>query len=203
MELMDLQPYQFLIQTEERDWVPFTSFVHRTFQGDDCLFFLHRLKEIYSTGGLEDMFSGCFQQTGNMAAAISSFKQLFFEGEHLSRTEKHLPDPLKGSAAKRFNMFLRWMVRKDSQGVDFGIWTGIKPADLYCPLDVHSGNVARKLGLLIRKQNDWKAVEELTGNLRQMDQVDPVKYDIVLFSLGVNDFRLNPTISVLFRHDGR
>jgi uncharacterized protein (TIGR02757 family) len=121
----------------------------------------------------------------NVAENISNFKKLFFSLPHQIRTEKHLADPQKGSAAKRLNMFLRWMVRKDEHGVDFGIWNKIKPSELYCPLDVHSGNVARKLGLLNRKQDDWKAVEELTTQLKKFDKNDPVKYDFALFGLGV------------------
>jgi uncharacterized protein (TIGR02757 family) len=117
--------------------------------------------------------------------AINNFKTLFFEVEHQQRTQKHISDPLKNSAAKRINMFLRWMVRNDKAGVDFGLWKTHNPAHLSCPLDVHSGNVARKLKLLIRKQNDWKAVAELDKKLRSLDKKDPVKYDFALFGLGV------------------
>ena len=117
--------------------------------------------------------------------SISNFKSTFFEIEHLQRTQKHVSDPLKNSAAKRINMFLRWMVRNDSAGVDFGIWKSLSPSQLSCPLDVHSGNVARKLGLLKRKQNDAKALLELDTALRKLDPKDPVKYDFALFGLGV------------------
>ena len=117
--------------------------------------------------------------------AINNFKTLFFEVDHQTRTQKHISDPLKNSAAKRINMFLRWMVRNDQAGVDFGIWKTHNSAHLSCPLDVHSGNVARKLKLLLRKQNDWKAVAELDKNLRSLDASDPVKYDFALFGLGV------------------
>ena len=120
-----------------------------------------------------------------MKKSIHHFKQVFFEIEHPKRTEKHIADPLKKSSAKRINMFLRWMCRKDKRGVDFGVWNAIEPKNLMCPLDVHSGNVARKLGLLNRKQNDWQAVEELTNQLRIFDKNDPVKYDFSLFGLGV------------------
>jgi len=112
---------------------------------------------------------------------------LFFSFEHLNRTRKHVPDPQKGSAAKRINMFLRWMVRNDGKGVDFGLWKNFKAYDLLCPLDLHSGNIARKLGILERKNNDWLAVEELTANLRTFDPLDPVKYDFALFGTGVNE----------------
>jgi uncharacterized protein (TIGR02757 family) len=120
-----------------------------------------------------------------MALKIHNFKKIFFEGEHLPRTKKHIADPLKGSSAKRINMFLRWMVRKDNQGVDFGIWDDITPSQLFIPLDVHSGSVARKLGILQRKQNDWKSVEDLTSTLKELDPQDPVKYDFALFGMGV------------------
>ena len=116
---------------------------------------------------------------------IHVFRNCFFELEHEKRIQKHVADPIKGSAAKRINMFLRWMVRDNKKGVDFGLWKTISPAQLSCPLDVHSGNVARSLGLLKRKQNDQKAVEELDFSLRNFDALDPVKYDYALFGLGV------------------
>ena len=118
---------------------------------------------------------------------IHEFYGIFFELPHEKRTERHVSDPFKGSAAKKLNMFLRWMVRKDNFGVDFGLWDKIDPASLYIPLDLHSGNTARRLGLLTRKMNDWKAVEELTLVLREFDPSDPVKYDFALFGLGVNE----------------
>ena len=121
----------------------------------------------------------------NYQNSIANFKQIFFELSHESRTEKHISNPLKNSAAQRIHMFLRWMVRNDSTGVDFGLWKTHSPAFLSCPLDVHSGNVARKLGILTRKQNDWKAVYELDTKLRAFDKNDPVKYDFALFGLGV------------------
>jgi uncharacterized protein (TIGR02757 family) len=120
-----------------------------------------------------------------MHHSIHNFKKIFFNGNHPSRTTKHISDPFKGSASKRINMFLRWMVRHDNNNVDFGIWKNIPTSILSCPLDVHSGNVARKLGLLKRKQNDHKAVLELDLNLRKLDKIDPVKYDFALFGLGV------------------
>ena len=121
----------------------------------------------------------------NLQPAISTFKQVFFELPHPRRTTKHISDPLKGSAAKRINMFLRWMVRNNTSGVDFGLWENLSPSQLSCPLDVHSGNVARKLGLLKRNQNDARALAELDNNLRKLDSLDPVKYDFALFGLGV------------------
>src|SRR5262249_31059966 len=134
-------------------------------------------------GGLEKIFSG--RDNGiSIKSRIASARRLFFSGRHPSRSRKHFSDPEAGSASKRINMFLRWMVRRDG-GVDFGIWKKIDPGDLVCPLDVHSGRVARKLGLLARNANDWKAAEELTEQLRNMDPADPVKYDLALFGLGV------------------
>ena len=133
---------------------------------------------------MESVFSKYSEKT-TLQKAIHHFKNHFFEIEHLKRTEKHISDPLKNSAAKRINMFLRWMVRPNNSGVDFGIWKDLNTAQLSCPLDVHSGNVARKLGLLKRHQNDAKAVKELDKNLRKFDQNDPVKYDFALFGLGV------------------
>ena len=135
-------------------------------------------------GGLENALA-ITDNSKTYQTAINNFKTLFFEVDHLKRTQKHISDPLKNSAAKRINMFLRWMVRDDKAGVDFGLWKTHKAAHLSCPLDVHSGNVARKLKLLLRKQNDWKAVAELDKNLRKLDAVDPVKYDFALFGLGV------------------
>jgi len=186
MQMMDFVPYDFISNFTEKDLRPFESFVHRTFNGTDCRYFLKALKFIYSEkGGLEAAFSVNRQK--DMGDIISGFRKTFFEPEHQIRTEKHVANPAKGSSAKRINMFLRWMVRNDGRGVDFGIWKSLKPSQLYCPLDVHSGNIARRIGLLTRKQNDWKAVAELTENLRKFDSNDPVKYDFSLFGLGVNE----------------
>jgi uncharacterized protein (TIGR02757 family) len=185
MHLMDNSPYDFIINHNSSDLKGLQGFVHRTFNDDDLLYFVSALRHIYLThGGLEAVFKGDGQGC-EIQTSISKFKEIFFELPHLSRTQKHVSDPLKGSAAKRINMFLRWMVRKDDKGVDFGIWESISPSVLSCPLDVHSGNVARKLGLLTRKQNDAKALKELDDNLRLMDAKDPVKYDFALFGLGV------------------
>ncbi len=185
MELMDNDPHEFVVSHSKSDLKSVQKFVHRTFNGEDCTFFLQRLQQIYlKEGGLENVFASAYK--GNMQEGLSLFKSKFFDGSHPHRTEKHLPDPMKGASAKRINMYLRWMVRKDNAGVDFGIWKKIKPAALYCPLDVHSGNVARKLTLLKRTQNDWEAVEELNAVLKSFDPKDPVKYDFALFGLGVN-----------------
>lgn len=187
MQMMDNSPHDFVLAATAKDLKPFNSFVHRTFNGTDCVYFLTALKEIYlNHGGLENAFStGVKKGDTDVSNAIANFRTLFFSGNHPARTSKHVSDPLGGSSAKRLCMYLRWMVRKDEFGVDFGIWKGISPSILSCPLDVHSGNVARKLGLLERKQNDWKAVTELTNSLKQFDPADPVKYDFALFGLGV------------------
>ncbi len=183
LEMMDNSPYEFISGFAPSDLKPFMTFTHRTFNGDDCIYFLTSLQNIYKNyGGLEDLF---LFSKNNIAPVISYFKSTFFELDHLPRTKKHIADPLKGSTAKRINMFLRWMVRRDDHGVDFGIWKKVSPSDLHCPLDIHSGTVARKLGILKRKQDDWKAVEELTGVLKQLDPRDPVKYDFALFGLGI------------------
>ena len=186
MQMMDNAPYDFILNFTESDLKPFDSFVHRTFNGTDCKYFLKAMKFVYTEkGGLEALFAG--DARDDMKELISRFRSLFFEPEHPARTEKHVANPVKGSSAKRINMFLRWMVRDDGRGVDFGIWNSLEPSQLYCPLDVHSGNIARRLGLLTRKQNDWKAVSELTESLRIFDKNDPVKYDFSLFGLGVNE----------------
>lgn len=185
MGLMGNTPYDFVINHTDDDLEELRSFVHRTFNGIDLVCFVTSLKHIYKNhGGLEAIFTE-HQTKDSMQPAISKFKEVFFELPHQSRTQKHVSDPNKGSAAKRINMFLRWMVRDNDTGVDFGLWKKINPGKLSCPLDVHSGNVARKLKLLKRKQNDAKALKELDNNLRKLDATDPVKYDFALFGLGV------------------
>ena len=185
MELLDNTPYDFVLNHSATDLEKLQPFVHRTFNGDDCIQFIKSLQHIYTNyKGLEGVLVQ-HAETASLQNAISKFKATFFEIDHLQRTEKHVSDPLKNSAAKRINMFLRWMVRQDNAGVDFGIWKTLSPSQLSCPLDVHSGNVARKLGLLKRKQNDGKALAELDTNLRELDALDPVKYDFALFGLGV------------------
>jgi len=185
MELLDNAPYDFIINHQKSDLKPFKNFVHRTFNSEDLYQFIKSLEHIYKKHqGLEKTLAIIGEKT-TYIEAIHNLKKIFFEIPHLQRTKKHISDPLKNSAAKRINMFLRWMVRNDQTGVDFGIWETHNAANLSCPLDVHSGNVARKLALLSRKQNDWKAVTELDTNLRKLDHNDPVKYDFALFGLGV------------------
>ena len=185
MELIDNSPYDFVVNHAETDLEKLHPFVHRTFNGLDCIQFIKSLRHIYKHHeGLEAVFAKYAEET-SVQTSISKFKSTFFEIDHLKRTQKHISDPLKNSAAKRINMFLRWMVRNDNAGVDFGIWKTINSSQLSCPLDVHSGNVARKLGILTRKQNDAKALLELDTSLRKLDSTDPVKYDFALFGLGI------------------
>jgi len=185
MALMGNSPYDFVIGHKDSQLENLQGFVHRTFNSDDLATFIKALQHIYENrGGLENAFAQN-QTPLSTQPSISGFRKIFFEINHQHRTTKHISDPMQGSAAKRINMFLRWMARQDKAGVDFGIWKSISPASLSCPLDVHSGNVARKLGLLTRKQNDAKALEELDVALRLLDPNDPVKYDFALFGLGV------------------
>src|SRR5690606_21831630 len=184
MQAMGNNPYDFVMNANEYQIEAIDSVVHRTFNTEDFRFFIKSLQNIYQQHqGLEYLFSK--DKELNLQQRISCFKQTFCEMKHPSRTTKHISDPLKGSSSKRINMFLRWMCRNDKKGVDFGLWKSIAPSELSCPLDVHSGNVARSLGILKRKQNDQKALQELDNALRKFDPNDPVKYDFALFGLGV------------------
>ena len=183
MELLDNSPYDFIANANINEIESLDNFVHRTFNIVDFQFFIKSLRNIYKNhGGLENVFSNSFTDIKN---SIANLRKVFFEIPYPERTGRHVSNVEKNSAAKRLNMFLMWMVRKDSSGVHFGLWDKIKPADLFLPLDIHTGNVGRKLGLLKRKQNDWKAVAEITDQLRKFDKNDPVKYDFALFGLGV------------------
>jgi len=185
MDFMGNSPYDFVLNHQNYQLEKLEVFVHRTFNGGDMITFVKGLQNIYTNhNGLEAVFSKNIEKD-SIQKSISEFKKVFFEINHQNRTQKHISDPLNNSAAKRINMFLRWMVRNDKKGVDFGIWKTIPTSALSCPLDVHSGNVARKLELLSRKQNDAKALLELDTNLRKLDSNDPVKYDFALFGLGV------------------
>ena len=199
MKLMDKSPFDFVMNVKEKDFKRFVDFKHRTFNGVDVIFFMKSLQNIYKKhGGLQNVFGFNTKHSSmterNLQNSITNFRTIFFSIPHPARTTKHISNPSENSSAKRLNMYLRWMVRSDKRGVDFGLWANpssftknnfINSSQLMCPLDVHSGNVARKLGLLNRTQNDWKAVEELTNNLKKMDANDPVKYDFALFGLGV------------------
>lgn len=184
MEAMGNNPYDFVMNATNNQIEAIDNIVHRTFNSEDFRYFIKSLRNIYMNhGGLENVFST--NNSINLQNRISEFKKIFFEIDHPLRTTKHISDPLKGSSSKRINMFLRWVSRKDTNGVDFGIWNAVSPSELSCPLDVHSGNVARALGILNRKQNDQKALIELDEALRKFDPTDPVKYDFALFGLGV------------------
>lgn len=187
MQLLGNSPYDFIMNHKISDLDKFDNFVHRTFNVNDFKYFIQALKNIYTNyDGMENIFINNATQT-SLQPAIYEFKKVFFSLEHEQRTEKHVSDPFNGSACKRINMMLRWLVRKDNSGVDFGIWESISPSILSCPLDVHSGRIARKLGLLKRKQDDAKALQELDNSLRQIDSKDPVKYDFALFSISANE----------------
>lgn len=190
VDLLGNQPNEFVMNFDiEKEHRYFSNFKHRTFNGNDLAYFIYRLKALKETyGSLEKAFiEGVKMNDIDMRNGLGNFHTIFFNSTHTfgQHAKKHVANPLQGSAAKRLNMFLRWMVRKDEFGVDFGIWKSISPSILSCPLDVHTGNVGRKLGLINRNQNDWKTVEELDRHLRMMDPIDPVKYDFALFGLGV------------------
>lgn len=185
MELMGNSPYEFVMHCGSKDLERLSRFVYRTYNGADAVFFVGALKRLYAQhGGLYAVFVQNWQ--GGTVYALHTFREMFLNGAvpglHAS---KHIANVQKGSSGKRLNMFLRWMVRKDANGVDFGIWNDLGPQNLYLPLDLHTGNVGRKLGILSRKQSDWKAVVEITRALRLMDAADPVKYDFALFGLGI------------------
>lgn len=185
LKLMDDSPFDFITTAGIKDFVRFENFCHRTFNTIDTLYFISSLRNIYKFhGGLKNVFERGFSKEQSAEKALISFRSVFFEKEYPKRTVKHVPDVSKGSSAKRLNLFLRWMVRKDKKGVDFGIWKDISPSWLSIPLDLHTGRTARQLGLLERKQDDWKAVKELTGRLLEFDPADPIKYDFALFGAG-------------------
>lgn len=185
MELLDNSPYDFIMNHQKSDLDRLEGFVHRTFNSIDLNCFLKALQCYYRQyNSLETIFIPS-KNAINLNDQIPEFKKLFFSNPHPKRSQKHISDPSKGSAAKRIHMYLRWMVRDAKKGVDFGIWKQIPTSVLSCPLDVHSGNVARQLGLLERKSNDRKAVEALDKELRKLDPIDPVKYDFALFGTGV------------------
>ena len=189
LDLMSNDPHSFILGYQESDLKPFLDFKHRTFNSTDALYFLHFFRWFYERhDSLEDAYTKELGPEALMEARLTHFFELFFSlPDHPVRTYKHIPNPARKSACKRINMFLRWMVRKDSKGVDFGIWNKIKPSALICPCDLHVDRVARKLGLIKRKQTDWQTAIELTENLKKLDPQDPVKYDFALFGLGVEE----------------
>ena len=184
LQLMDMAPYEFCLRAEPKDLKKLLHFKHRTFNPTDLLYFVDFLQHHYQKySSLETAFT---MHGTSMEEMLAGFHHYFFSLEHTpARTKKHIATPERNSSCKRLNMFMRWMVRKDSKGVDFGLWSAISPAQLVCPLDVHVARVARHFELLTRTQTDWTAAIELTNNLRTLDPDDPVKYDFALFGLGV------------------
>ncbi len=190
LERMDHAPYDFCIHHQPKDLKKLLDFVHRTFNDTDALYCVEFFKHHYTknetleTAFFENQFT--HKKIHNVQSALANFQSYFMSLEDAPRrTQKHVSSPASGSTCKRLNMFLRWMVRKDKQGVDFGLWNSIKPADLIIPIDVHVARVSRALGILKRPQTDWLAAMELTEYCRTLDPKDPVKYDFALFSLGV------------------
>lgn len=181
IQLMGNDPHEFVMNYKTPKTL--LPFVHRTFNSTDLDFFFRALRKTYENGTLEDLFQPHAEIDG-VKGRIVNFREQFLQTNHEKRSEKHISNPLKGASAKRLNMYLRWMVRKDNCGVDFGIWNSIPTSELQLPLDVHTGNIARKLGMMQRTQNDWPALMEVQSILCKMDANDPVKYDFALFGLG-------------------
>ena len=189
MEYMDNEPYDFTMNASEGELARLDSYVHRTFNGGDFIDFVNGLRRIYAEhGGIGGFFEREYAAGSDMRAVLSAFRREFWLCGHHPRAEKHLSSIDKGAACKRLNMYVKWMVRDDGRGVDLGLWKGIPASALYMPLDVHSGNMGRALGLLTRRQNDWRAVEEITASLREFDAADPVKYDFALFGAGIDGY---------------
>ena len=188
MAWMDDDPHNFILHHRPGDLTRLMEFRHRTFNGTDALYFVEALRSIYSKhASMEEVFR-VTPEDRTVEQALVGFHHRFFSLEdHPRRTRKHLPTPERKSTCKRINMFLRWMVRCDGKGVDFGLWKGISPAKLVCPCDLHVDRVGRMLKLIKRKQTDWLTAIELTENLRTLDPVDPVKYDFALFGLGAEE----------------
>lgn len=196
LNLMDNSPHNFILEHKEKDLKRFLGFKHRTFNATDTLYFIHFLLSHYSkNNSLETAFSDDIKSDDStIEKGLIHFRKKFFSlPDFPKRTMKHISSPESKSTCKRLNMFLRWMVRKDKNGVDFGLWKKIKPSQLVCPLDVHVERVARNLGLIKRKQTDWLTAIELTENLKKFDPDDPVKYDFALFGMGISDYRLQIT----------
>lgn len=188
MTMMDNDPYNFILHHQQKDLKPFLEFKHRTFNATDTLYFIAFLRWYYQQHeSLEDAFIVSSTEE-TIGAGLINFQKMFFSLEEAPhRTRKHIPSPERKSTCKRMVMYLRWMVRQDNKGVDFGIWKNISPAKLVCPCDLHVDRVGRKLKLIKRKQTDWQTALELTANLRKLDPVDPVKYDFALFGLGIEE----------------
>ncbi|MBO6494779.1 MAG: TIGR02757 family protein [Roseivirga sp.] len=188
--LMDNSPHDFVLNHSENDLKALLKFKHRTFNDTDTLYFVEFFNNYYQQhDSLEDAFLKGIQSTDvSVEQGLVRFHEDFFSLPNAPhRTKKHIATPARKSACKRINMFLRWMVRQDDKGVDFGLWKRIQPSQLVCPCDVHVERVARRFHLIARKQTDWQMAMELTANLKEFDPIDPVKYDFALFGLGVEE----------------
>lgn len=189
MQYMDNAPADFVRNASPAELRHLQSYVHRTFNGQDFTDFVLGMRHIIlNHGGIGEFFECRYEATQDMAIVLSEFRREFFSCDHNSHCEKHLSSIDKGAACKRLNMYLRWFVRRDDRGVDFGLWQRIPMSAIYLPLDVHTGNMGRALGLLTRKQSDWKATVEITAALREFDPTDPVRYDFSLFGAGIDGF---------------
>jgi uncharacterized protein (TIGR02757 family) len=188
MQLMDNDPHSFVLNHKEKELKPFLNFKHRTFNAVDTLYFIEALRTIYTQyESLESVFE-VSPEDETIERGLVNFQRQFFSLENYPhRTRKHISSPERKSTCKRLVMYLRWMVRNDNKGVDFGLWKKIKPSQLVCPCDLHVDRVSRKLKLIKRKQTDWQTALELTSNLRKFDAQDPVKYDFALFGLGIDE----------------
>lgn len=186
MEYMDGAPYDFTMNSSDAELAGLETYVHRTFNGGDFADFVKALRRMYTVhGGIGGFFERGYAASGDIRTVLSDFRREFWSCDHRPRAEKHVSSIDRGASCKRLNMYIRWMVRRDGRGVDFGLWKSIPASAIYMPLDIHSGNTGRALGLLDRRQNDWRAVEELTASLRGFDPLDPVKYDFSLFGAGI------------------
>lgn len=189
VDLMDSAPHDFVLNATERELSYLQRFVHRTFNGEDFIDFVRAIRTIYLRyGGIGRFFEQRYLIRGDIAGVLSDFRREFFFAPHNPHSEKHISSIDKGAACKRLNMYLRWFVRRDERGVDFGEWTIIPMSALYLPLDIHTGNMGRALGLLTRNQSDWRATEEITKALREFDPNDPVRFDYSLFGAGIDGF---------------
>ena len=191
MHYMDNAPAEFVVGASNGELMRLSSYVHRTFNGEDFHDFVLGLRHIINKwGSIGGFFESSYERMGDMRVVLSEFRREFFSVEHNPHSEKHVSSIDKGAACKRLCMYLRWFVRHDNRGVDFGLWRKIPMSALYMPLDLHTGRMGRQLGLLTRKQDDWKAVEEITSALRDLCPEDPVRYDYALFGLGISGDKL-------------
>lgn len=189
VEMMDNAPFDFTMGASDEDLAPLRRYVHRTFNGEDFTDFIIALRHICTRwGSVGEAVQSLYEREGSVAGVLHQFRSEFLEADHNPHAEKHISSIAKGASCKRLNMYFRWFVRRDNRGVDFGSWSRIPMSALYLPLDVHTGNMGRAFGLLERKSNDWKAVEEITARLREFDAEDPVKYDFALFGAGIEGF---------------